>query len=237
MAHFLIAEIDGGRYGDASVLSPGGIALLQTEPPPDRYGLGWESLRVDGTRLVNLDGATANYQCSLFFDPKERVGVFVAANVMNGLDGLSSSRSTAARADTALITTRGMALSVLNMATGRPRVSQGPGQWRIALIADPLMLLLTGAVILSLFRIPDWYGQLALHGIAGWTDLGWRLALIAVLNFTVPVALMYVMLEYPPWIFFALYQPDVTLWLQAMALVLALKGSVEIALVARLFGR
>ena len=114
--------------------------------------------------------------------------MFVAANVMSALDGLSSSRSSSSLGArsvqeivrrllgrdenkaflvSALITTRGMAQSVLNIATDRPMPRQGPGQRRVSLIVDLVILVLTGALILSLVRIPEWYGRLALHGIAG----------------------------------------------------------------------
>src|SRR5690606_25111772 len=93
MAHYMIAQLNGGQYQDNTVLSPEGIALMQAEPPPGTYGMGWESVRIDGRRLVNFDGATGNFQASVFLDPESRVGVFVAANAMSALDGLSSSRS------------------------------------------------------------------------------------------------------------------------------------------------
>ncbi len=162
MAHYLIAELNGGRYRDASVLSPEGIALMQAEPPPGTYGLGWESVRIDGRRLINFDGATGNFQGSVFIDPESRVGVFVAANVMSALDGLSSSRSSSSLGASsaqelirgllgrgenkgllvsALITTRGMAHTVLNIATGRPLPKQGLGQRRVALIVDLVPLV------------------------------------------------------------------------------------------------
>jgi CubicO group peptidase (beta-lactamase class C family) len=256
MAHFLIAQMNGGRYRDISVLSPDGIALMQAEPSPGAYGLGWESVHIDGRRLVNNDGGTGNFQCSVFFDPEDRVGVFLAANVLNALDGLSSSRSYSglgARSTqeivrrllnpdeskaflvSALITTRGMALSVLNTATDRTMPRQGPGQRRVSLIYDLVILGLTGALILSLVRIPDWYGQLALHGIASWSDLAWRSGLIAIWHFTLPLALLYVALKVPFWIMAGLLQPDLVTWLKSVAVVLSLKGLVEIALAWRVF--
>ena len=256
MAHFLIAQMNGGSYQDSSVLSPDGIALMQAEPPPGVYGLGWESVRIDGRRLINFDGATANYQCSLFFDPEAQVGVFLAANAMNGLDGLSSPRSSSSlgantaqelvrrllgRGDnktflaSALITTRGMAHSVLNMATHRPMPRRGPGQRRVSLIFDLVILGLTGALVLSLLRIPDWYGQLAMNGIASWPGLTWRIGLIAILHFTLPLALLYVALKAPFWIMGVLYLPDLVTWLESVAAVLALKGLLEIALAWRVF--
>ena len=90
MAHFLIAQMNGGRYRDISVLSPEGIALMQTEPPSSAYGLGWEMVQLNGRTLINHDDGAPNFQTSVFFDPQARVGVFIAANVMSALDALSS---------------------------------------------------------------------------------------------------------------------------------------------------
>jgi CubicO group peptidase (beta-lactamase class C family) len=203
MAHYLIAELNGGRYQTNSVLSPEGIASMQAEPPPGTYGLGWESVRIDGRRMINFDGATGNFQGSVFIDPEARVGVFIAANAMSALDGLSSSRSSSSLGVSsaqellrgllgqnekkgllvsALITTRGMAHTVLNIATHRPIPAQGPGQRRVALIVDLVILLFTGVLILSWVRIPEWYGQLALHGIPSPAALTWQTGLIAVLH-------------------------------------------------------
>jgi hypothetical protein len=256
MAHYLIAQMNGGRYRDSSILSPEGIALMQAEPPPGVYGLGWESVRIDGHRLINFDGATGSYQASVFIDPEERVGVFLAANAMSALDGLSSSRSSSSLGArsvqeivrrllgpdenkaffvSALITTRGIAHSVLNIATNRPMPRPGPGQRRVALIVFLVVLALTGALILSLLRIPEWYGQLAMHGIASWSDLAWRIGLIAILHFTWPLALLYVVLKIPYWMIISLYQPDLVNWLYPVAVVVSLKGLLEIALAWRVF--
>lgn len=256
MAHYLVAQMNGGRYQRNSILSPEGIALMQAEPPPGVYGLGWESLRLNGHRLINFDGATGNYQASLFIDPEERVGVFVTANVMSALDGLSSSRSTSSlgarsaaelihrlfgqdknRASfvSALITTRGIAQSVLNTATHHPLPSQGPGQRRVALIVFLVILGLTGTLILSLARIPEWYGQLAMHGIPSLSDLTWRVGIIAIVHLIWPLALLYVALKIPYWIIISLYQPDLILWLESLAAVMFLKGILQIALAWRVF--
>jgi hypothetical protein len=256
MAHFLIAQMNGGRYRDTSVLSPEGMALLQAEPPSGAYGMGWESVRIDGRRLINHDGATGNYQSSVFIDPEDRVGVFIAANAMSALDGLSSSRSSAslgARSApeivrrllggddditllfSALITTRGMAHSVLNMASHRSMPRQGPGQRRVALIVDLVFLGLTGALALSLVHIPDWYGQLAMHGIDSWSDLISRIGPLAIVHLAWPLALLYVVLKVPSWIMLVLYQPDLVAWLESVAVVVFLKGLLQIALAWRVF--
>ena len=93
-----------------------------------------------------------------------------------------------------------------------------------------MILGLTGALILSVARIPEWYEQLAMHRIASWSDLIWRIGLIAILHFTWPLALLYVVLKIPYWIIISLYQPDLIIWLESMAAVVSLKGLLEIAL-------
>lgn len=256
MAHFLIAQMNGGRYGDTSILSPEVIALMQAEPPPGTYGLGWESVRIDGRRLINSDGATANFQASLYFDPQARVGVFVAANAMSARDGLSSSLSSASLGSrsvgeivrrlldpndnksflvSALISTRGMAHSVLNMVTGQPLPRQGPGQRRVSLVFDLAILVLTGALGLSLARIPGRFRRLAQRGVHSRSDLARISGRTALVHFTGPLALLYVALRFPYWILAALYQPDLVYWLYAAAAALSLKGIVEIALAWRVF--
>ena len=104
-----------------------------------------------------------------------------------------------------------------------------------ALEAQLQALGVTGALILSLARIAEWQGQLAIHGIAGWADLTWRIGLIAALHFAWPLALLYVVLKVPYWTIISLYQPDLIIWLEAMAAGVSLKGLLEIALAWRVY--
>jgi CubicO group peptidase (beta-lactamase class C family) len=228
MAHYLIAQMNGGHYRDRSILSPQGIAFMQTRSAGVAYGNGWDN----GGALVNQDGATANYQASVFFDPKARVGVFLAANVMNGLDGLSSPRGSVTFA---AITTRGMAQSVLNLTTNQPLPDQGVGIARISFIFDLLILALTGVLALALVRMPRRYRRLAQRGIAQWSDLARRSGLVAALHFVWPAALLYVALTVPEWKELVWFQPDFTYWLSAVAALVTLKGAGELALTWRVF--
>lgn len=227
MAHFLIAQMNEGRYGNSSVLSPEGIALTHAEPAPKRYGLGWESLRVDGRRLINHDGGTANFQTSLFFDPEARVGVYVAANVISALDAFSSP-SGSSPLDGA--TTRAMAQTVLSMATSRPLPSEGPGNELLTLIFDLVIVTLTGVLVISLVRIPRRYQRLAQRGIASWSDFVQHSILTAVLHFALPVAILYLALAVPAWKVIVAFQPDLGYWVYAVSVVLFVKGLLEIAL-------
>jgi CubicO group peptidase (beta-lactamase class C family) len=230
MANYLIAQMNGGQYRHRSILSPQGIAFMQARPAGVPYGNGWDT----GRPMVNQDGATANFQASVFFDPKERVGVFIAANVMNSLDGLSSPLGSATFA---AITTRGMAQSVFSLATHHPLPDQGLGIERTSLIFDVLLVALTGALVLALVRMPRRYRRLAHRGLAQWSELARRSGWIAALHFAWPAALVYVALTLPEWKEFVWFQPDLTYWLSAVATLVFLKGGIESALVWRMFGR
>lgn len=256
LAHFLIAQMNGGHFRGRQVLSPEMTALMQAEPPPGTYGLGWESLRIDRRRLINADGATANFQGSLFFDPEAGVGVFVIANAMSALDGLSSSISSSSLGArsveelarrlldpqesksflvSAQITTRGLALSMLNMATGHPLPRQGPGQRRVSLVFDLVLLALSGALLRGLWRLPGRYRRPAQGGAAGRIDLASLSARTAITHFSGLLALLYARLKLPFWPLAVLYQPDLINWLYASGALLSLKGVLEIALAWRAF--
>lgn len=234
MAHYLIAQLNGGQYHDRSVLSPQGIAFMQTPPARDAYGIGWESAHLNGRTLLNHDGGVPNFQASLFFDPKARVGVFIAANVMNGIDAFSSPPGSVPLDG---ITTRAMAASVLSLATHQPLPAQGVGIERLSLLFDLLVLALTGVLGLSLARIPRRYRRWAQRGIARWSDLARRSGRIAALHFAWPAALLSLALTIPEWWELVLYQPDLTYWLSAVAMLVTLKGGIELALAWRVFGQ
>jgi CubicO group peptidase (beta-lactamase class C family) len=233
MGHFLIAQMNGGRYRDRSVLSPAGIALMHTEPAPHAYAMGWETAQLNGRTLINHDGGLPAFQTSVFFDPQTRVGVFVAANAFDALDALSSP---AARSTPVGSTTRGMAASVLALAGDQPLPDQGPGLGLLTLLFDLVLLALTGALVLALARLPGRYRRLARRGVDRWPDLLRRTGLIAGLHLVWPVAVLYLALAVPMWrVDVGLGQPDLTAWLAAVALVVFLKGLLELALTWRVF--
>jgi CubicO group peptidase (beta-lactamase class C family) len=234
MTHYLIAQMNAGRYRDTAVLSPDGISFTHSEPMPGRYGIGWETLRVNGRRLINHDGGTANFQSSLFFDPNARVGVILLANVINALDAFASPHGTSPLDGQ---TTRAMARTVLSLATNQPLPDTRPGHERLTLLFNVVILALTGALVASLARIRGRHRLLAQRGIPSWSDLARRSGLAAVTNFAVPAAVLYLLLGVPAWRALILFQPDLGYWLDAVALVLFLKGLLELAVIRRVFER
>lgn len=232
IAHFMIAEMNGGRYGNSSVLSSEGIAQTQTGPPSNAYAMGWERPELGGHRLINHDGGTANFQCSVFMDPDERVGVFVAANVMSALDAFSSPHG-AEPLDGESV--RGIAHSVLTIATRRPLPDQGRGRRRLYIVFDLVLLALTTLLVISLMRIKSRYRRLRQRGIVSWWSFASRSVLVAVLHFTLPVSIVYLTMKVLFWHVLKMFQPDLWYWLHAVALVLLVKGVVEIMLLTSVF--
>jgi len=235
MGHYLIAQMNEGRYGDASVISPRGMAAAHVQPSANAYGMGWELLQRDGHRLFNHDGGTPNFQASLLFDPDARVGVFVAANALNGLDAFSSPSGESWLDGQTL---RAIAQVVLSLATGRPLPDEGPGHRLLTLVFDAVILMLSALVVTSFVRLRGRYRRLTQRGLARPSELAWRAVAVGIVNFLVPVAVLALVLW--SWIWKALvvqFEPDLAWWLYVVSLLLVVKGAIELGLLWRAAGQ
>jgi CubicO group peptidase (beta-lactamase class C family) len=70
MSHYLIAQLNNGRYGDAAVLSPEGIAELHRPAARDGdsgkfYGMGWEVETVNSLTTISHNGDHANFHANM----------------------------------------------------------------------------------------------------------------------------------------------------------------------------
>ncbi|WEK01205.1 MAG: serine hydrolase [Candidatus Sphingomonas phytovorans] len=85
MAHFLIAHLQGGRFGNAAILRPESIAEMhrvQYRAAPGRNGFAlgfWEANR-NGYRLVGHSGDWTDFHSILYFAPESGYGIFVTLN-------------------------------------------------------------------------------------------------------------------------------------------------------------
>jgi NADH dehydrogenase FAD-containing subunit/CubicO group peptidase (beta-lactamase class C family) len=234
MTHYLIAEMNGGRYGDTSVLSPRGMAMRHAAPSGNGYGMGWEFAHAGGRTLINHDGGTANFQSSLFIDPDAQVGVYVAANAINALDAFASPHGLSPLDGQ---TTRAMAQTILSLATNQPLPDQGIGHRRLTLIFDVVIVLLSVALVMSLARIRRRHRRMAQQGIASRAALWSRVAIAVVLHFALGIALLLLWPGVPAWPALMLFEPDLATWLAAVAIVLFVKGVLELLFIARVYQR
>jgi CubicO group peptidase (beta-lactamase class C family) len=85
--HFVIAMLNGGRYGSTSVLSAAGVRTLTTAATDassrhrqESYGYGWFQERVGDRDLVHVPGSAHNYHADIVLVPDRHVGVVVLDN-------------------------------------------------------------------------------------------------------------------------------------------------------------
>jgi len=85
MTHYLIAQLNGGSFGDRSVASPEAIQAMHTPSEGALYGRGWRKAAVNGVPAIFHGGVAHNYQSFVAFSPEERWGVVVLMNVRSVL--------------------------------------------------------------------------------------------------------------------------------------------------------
>src|SRR3954471_10381997 len=91
LTHYVIAQMNDGRYGGHSVLSAAGIAELQhpavSTPEADTdYAMGWFVGPLNGIPAIFHQGETFNYHANIVMMPGSRQGVVVLMNAENSVD-------------------------------------------------------------------------------------------------------------------------------------------------------
>jgi hypothetical protein len=88
MSHYLIAQLNGGRYGDAQILSPAGIAEMHS-PGVDAnsmgvdlgdYGMGWIITATSQGNRIWHDGTNPDYFSYMALLPKQNRGMVLLVN-------------------------------------------------------------------------------------------------------------------------------------------------------------
>jgi CubicO group peptidase (beta-lactamase class C family) len=92
MAHFMIAHLADGRYGDAQILKPETARMMHTtvtKPFPDLNGiaLGFYQTNINGHRVIAHGGDLNYFHSDLFLFLDDHVGLFVSVNAL-GKEGL-----------------------------------------------------------------------------------------------------------------------------------------------------
>jgi len=87
MSHYLIAQLNGGRYEGAQVLSAKGVAQMH-RGTADRgggssYAMGWIDAKMDGMPIVEHNGDAGDFHATMILVPKSKWGVVVLMNGSN----------------------------------------------------------------------------------------------------------------------------------------------------------
>jgi CubicO group peptidase (beta-lactamase class C family) len=87
MGHYLIAHLNGGRYGEAQILSPAGVDALHTGAIDasaggvrQQYAMGWYVARLGGTRVDSHTGMAPDFYTYMALLPEQKKGVVLLIN-------------------------------------------------------------------------------------------------------------------------------------------------------------
>lgn len=109
MSQYAITQLNDGRYGKSSILSPQGIAELHTPAIPTRggqhYAMGWSVSPLDGMPIIWHNGDTGRNHSIIMLMPERGLGFILLANASGFVQ---------------LEQVDNIALSVLNMLNGKP---------------------------------------------------------------------------------------------------------------------
>ncbi|MEZ4664562.1 MAG: serine hydrolase domain-containing protein [Caldilineaceae bacterium] len=201
LTHYLISQLNDGRYGDVTLLSPAGMAALHQPAAGDTgYGMGWHRDVINDEPMIWHDGSNANFHANLILIPNGRWGIALLANangllqdgrisgIANGVAGMVSGHpAPAVTTDPILLGFYGIALglsalALVNMGWSfstrrrwQARLAQRHG-WRgqlTSLIVPLLLNLLLASVLLV--GLP-WLFKAPLFGLVYvFADLGYTL--------------------------------------------------------------
>jgi len=193
ITHFLISQLNGGTYGDASVLSPEGTAAMHqpTVREGDRdifYGMGWESRTLAGVPVVRHKGTNANFYADMVLDKEGRWGIVVLAN----LDSLNFNAGRL----------QGLTAGVLSLLRGEapPDVPMPhhPLLASATLLIAAVTVLMLSSMVWSLATMQRWRAQPVRRPSRRWL-LGLRVALSSVIciGWGLGLLLIFPALAYP----------------------------------------
>jgi CubicO group peptidase (beta-lactamase class C family) len=90
MTHYLIANLNAGRYGDAQVLSPASVSLLHDGAAKmsehASYAMGWIAGELHDIPVLAHNGDTGDFHATMVLQPERKLGVVVLMNGANDLD-------------------------------------------------------------------------------------------------------------------------------------------------------
>ena len=209
MARYLIAQLNDGRYGSTTILSPAGIAEMQRGAVPvlngvwggieeARYGLGWGAGKRNGITVVEHAGRSATFRADMILVPEGRWGIAVLKNSVNRVSGERMETITD---------------GVFNLVMGQqpPPVPENNGMLQILQLVTAVAAVQLLAMIWSAFTLRRVVRR-APGTVRGWLSIARYV--VAPLAFYVPLGLFFLVLvpllaQMPQWRLFLISIPDI----------------------------
>jgi CubicO group peptidase (beta-lactamase class C family) len=234
MAHFVIAQLNGGRFGSTSILSPQGIAVMQAPGVPTgageaTYGLGWKTGLLGRVPAVYHTGDHPEVHTIVLIEPGARRGAVLLMNA-NNLPALMTAF-------------KDIQEGVARLLAGQQPASESWSLPRLYLIIDAVLGGVFGLALWPLLRIRQWEQRLRQQPVISCRRLLW-IGLRLAWEFAVPIMLLfgvYLFLRATigtlSWSEILLLIPDIGAWLWTVSLVMLLSGVTHLILLWRVLRR
>jgi hypothetical protein len=215
MTHYLIAQLNQGQYGEASILSPKGVAEMHAPAVRRRgdqfYGMGWYVVPVDGAPVTWHGGDGMNFHSTMILAPAGQWGVVLLENAQNVKDGGDRMHQTA--------------FGVINLVMGRqPPAAESQSFYQLILM---MLLGITALMVIGMIRsivvLRRWRTQPGRrpHGRRG---IIWHVVVPLVLH----LALALLFLVGLPQLLFQSSLPPFFLWLPDFGYTLLVSGVIAL---------
>ncbi len=217
IGHYLIAQLNSGKYGDTRLLSSAANFQLMHTPRMDvgdfmgsHYGMGWWVEEEDGLKRIESPGTWMSYTTDMVLLPEHDYGIAIFYN-----EGCFSP---------AIIGFPGILSGALRLLTGRePEPAMTYPQLGWILIGLALLTLIPAGW--SLARLPHWARKA--QAFPAWRkmlDLIVPLALAALLTFGIPYLFAVIALKTWDQRTVLLWMTDIDAWLLLLSLLLFIKA-------------
>lgn len=234
MTHYLVAQMNGGRFGSTSILSAEGIATMHAPGVPREggsgsYGMGWINGPVAGVPAIWHDGNNVDASTRLLIEPQTHWGAILLmnANHLIPVDGANTALTSLANGVTRLL------------AGQTPQASTS--LTRFYLLFDGVLVVLSALVLWPLLRLRRWSRKFEqrkprrLQYLRLGLRLTWEIALPVVI--LLGASLFASLLGATSWYWILLGWPDLGSWLLAICTLLLLTAVLRAVLAIRVLRR
>lgn len=227
MSHYLIAQMNGGRYNGASVASPVNIKLMQTPVPSapilgpgSSYGMGWIIGPVGGVPTVWHDGITGAFTTDMMIEPQNSWGAILLFNSFTVLAQGAYQQIEA---------------GVARLLAAQEPSPAGLSLSAFYLIIEVILALISIRVLWSILRLRHWSRWFEQRPRLRILRTSWRLFW----ELVIPLLLL---LGIPnligvAWAGLLYFQPDLIIWLFLICALLLITGLARVVLVVRALRR
>jgi CubicO group peptidase (beta-lactamase class C family) len=233
MSHYLVAQMNGGQFTNASVLSSKGIAIMHApgvtiDAAGGGYGMGWEYVSprendTGGPLYLHNGETTGNFHSEMLIEAAPQWGIILLTNIGDSkvFRGVQ----------------QGIIRGIADMLIGHEPADAGLRSSTVYLILDGLLGVISILVLVSVARLPHWYKKFPQRRhklLRPGLRLAWELVLplVLLIGLTIPGSG-----AKGSWPQLLLALPDLGWWLLITLVVVLLTGIIRAVLAFRVLRR